>query len=152
MEKRFPVRASLKVGSWACFSIFTFVMTLNYFYGIYRFGSAAYLAGTTGSLMGIYTYWRLWCKSAEEGGKMSTEDAVLKKHPLLVPTLRTGGYAACAVFTLFTVLSHLEGTPDFERAFVGAAIAGVVGLLEGYRRALRRHANRGDSEPERAMP
>ena len=84
--------------------------------------------------------------------ELGKEDAVLKKHPLLVPTLRTGGYAACAVFTLFTVLSLLEGTPDFERAFVGAAIAGVVGLLEGYRRALRRHANRGESEPERAIP
>jgi hypothetical protein len=165
MRKYFPVRASLKSASWGCFGIFTFLMTLNYFCGMYRFGSAIYLATTTASIMGIYTYWRLRRKPADENGRVRVgpEDTVLRtnplfvpalnrKHPLLAPTLRTGLYLACAVFTLFTVMSHLEGTPDFRRAFVGAAIAGVFGLFEGYRRAVRRHDRQERQRPKQATP
>jgi len=152
MKKYFPVRASLKSASWGCFGIFTFLMTLNYFCGMYKFGSAIYLATTTGSVVGIYTYWCLQRKPADENGRVRVgpEDTVLRtnplfatalnaRHPLLAPTLRTGLYLACAVFTLFTVLAHLGGTPNFARAFIGAAIGGGIGLLEGYRRAVSRH-------------
>lgn len=157
MEKHFPVRASLKVGSWLFIGIFTFAMTLNYFSGPYRFWSAVYLGSTTGVVAGVYTYWRLWRKPADENGKVKVgkEDLVLRtvplfvpginaRHPILAPTIRTGLYLACALFTWFTVLSHFAGAPNFQRAFVAAAIAGVIGLFEGYRRALDKH--NGNSE------
>lgn len=128
-------------------------MILNYFCGIYKFWGVTYLASSTGVIMGSYTYWRLQRKPADENGmvEVDVEDSFLRtipllspalneKHPFLAPILRTGLYLACAVFTLFTVLSHLGGAPDFARAFVGAAIAGAIGLFEGYRRLLQRQA------------
>jgi hypothetical protein len=153
MSKHFPVRASLKAGSWAYFGIFAFLTTLNHFCGMYKFWGVSCLAAFTGAVMGGYTYWRLRRKPADENGRVEVgmDDSFLRtipllapalnaKHPFLAPILRTGLYLACAVFTLFTVLSHLGGAPDFGRAFGGAAVAGAIGLFEGYRRLLHRQA------------
>lgn len=143
MKKRASIiRSILGAVIFACV-LFTVLIVWTHYRGGYQFWDSLYLAGVSGIVMGIYSYWKLRRKRSDENGDPSKEAVLLKEHPLLVRSIGTGLGIACAVFTFLIVLAHFRGAYEFWEVFYMAVLGGVAASIEGYRRALRK---RNDEE------
>ena len=141
-DRSLIVRSTLGTVS-VIFVTFTMLMAWSHYRGVYQFWECLETAVVGSIGAGICGYWRVRRKSAEASEDASEENVLLNKHPLLVRSVVTGLVVGCAVFTPLISLAHFRGAHEFWEIFYLSIVGGVMGSIEGYRRALRKLANEG---------
>lgn len=138
----FITQSVFNAATYSC-GVFTILVVWSHYRGGYQFWDSVYSAVFAGIGMAIYKYWRAWRGRGNESRDPSADKVLLKEHPLLIRSFRTGLIVACAAFTLLITLAHFRGAYEFWKIVYVSAAGGAAGSIEGYRRALQERAGKG---------